>query len=128
MLSIPDPLEPPMKLYVPFAAAVLVGLGLACAGAGGASMGEPWVGLGVPSDGANVIHSDDSTVTLQFSSDRTAELAEQVKGALESSECSDVKVFESSGTHSMMCDLGDKKVTVTVTTTMGKSMILASLR
>ncbi|TVQ91374.1 MAG: hypothetical protein EA397_09960 [Deltaproteobacteria bacterium] len=117
-----------MKLYVPLTATVLVGLGLACSGVGGAAMGEPWVGLGIPSDGGNVIYSDESTVTIQFTSDRTAELAQQVKESLESSECSDVKVFEGGGSHSVMCDLGDQKVTVSVSTVMGKSIISAASR
>ena len=116
-------------------AVLLVGLGLACSGAGPLDLNhepddlsEALVSLGLPLDGGRVVFLDEEGATIHFPGHQRSSLTPRVIAAVESSDCVNVNVYDSPHGFSVHCELDDRIVLVHVAEERGRTTMVAVAR
>lgn len=121
-----------MKFPTVLAFAVFTFTALACGGAGvgagGASLTAPWTDMNLPMDGATVMYSDSSTVSIQYKGERVSEIAGEYKGAFESGGWSQTVDIENDGNHVINYEKDGKTAAFGITSQGGNTIAGGTLR
>ena len=117
-----------MKLPTVVAFSTFVLTALACAGAGGVPLTEPWTGLDLPVDGGNVLHSDESTFTIQYSGNQVKTLGPKYRDAFEKAGWEQVAEVENSGNYTISYKHDGKTVGVGISSAAGDTIAGGSMR